>query len=79
MGRTDFALLIAGMHRSGTSYLGECCGALGLALPHDTGGPAPDNPRGHFEPRAVVALNDTILTEQGAVWLRAGRLDLPAP
>ena len=79
MGRTDFALLIAGMHRSGTSYLGECCGALGLALPHDTGGPAPDNPRGHFEPRAVVALNDAILAQQGAVWLRAGRLDLPAP
>lgn len=79
MGRTGFALLIAGMHRSGTSYLGECCGALGLALPRDAGGPAPDNPRGHFEPRAVVALNDAILAEQGAVWLRAGRLDLPAP
>ncbi|WP_073062218.1 glycosyltransferase [Paracoccus solventivorans] len=79
MGRTDFALLIAGMHRSGTSYLGECCGALGLALPRDAGGPALDNPRGHFEPRAVVALNDAILAQQGAVWLRAGRLDLPAP
>lgn len=79
LGRTDFALLIAGMHRSGTSYLGECCGALGLALPRDAGGPAPDNPRGHFEPRAVVALNDAILAQQGAVWLRAGRLDLPAP
>ncbi|SEH88263.1 glycosyltransferase [Paracoccus alkenifer] len=78
MDRIDFALLIAGMHRSGTSYLSECCGALGLALPHDTGGPAPDNPRGHFEPRAVVALNDAILAQQGAVWLRAGRLDLPA-
>ena len=73
------ALLIAGMHRSGTSFLGESCGALGFALPRDAGGPAEDNPRGHFEPQAVVALNDAILAEHGAFWLRVGPVALPAP
>lgn len=73
------ALLIAGMHRSGTSFLGESCGALGFTLPRDAGGPAEDNPRGHFEPQAVVALNDAILAERGASWLRVGPVDLPAP
>ncbi|MFC0342333.1 glycosyltransferase [Paracoccus niistensis] len=67
------------MHRSGTSFLGESCGALGFTLPRDAGGPASDNPRGHFEPRAVVALNDAILSERGAFWLRIGPLDLSAP
>lgn len=72
-------LFIAGMHRSGTSYLGESCGALGLTLPRDAGAPAEDNPRGHFEPQAVVRLNDAILAGLGATWLRVGPLTLPAP
>lgn len=72
-------LLVAGMHRSGTSFLGESCGTLGFTLPRDAGGPAEDNPRGHFEPRAVVALNDGILSRQGAIWLRVGPLALPSP
>lgn len=71
------ALLVAGMHRSGTSFLGESCGVLGYALPRDAGEPARDNPRGHFEPRAVVALNDRILSRQGAIWLRVGPAALP--
>lgn len=72
-------LLVAGMHRSGTSFLGESCGALGFTLPRDAGGPAEDNPRGHFEPRAVVALNDRVLSREGAIWLRVGPLALPSP
>ncbi|MFC0811445.1 glycosyltransferase [Paracoccus panacisoli] len=78
MSSPRFILFVAGMHRSGTSFLGECCGALGLALPDDRGAPAPDNPRGHFEPQAVVALNDAILAEAGAVWQRIGAPDLPS-
>ena len=79
MSQLSTALLIAGMHRSGTSFLGESCGALGFALPRDAGGPAEDNPRGHFEPQAVVALNDAILAEHGAFWLRVGPVALPTP
>ena len=79
MSQPSTALLIAGMHRSGTSFLGESCGALGFTLPRDAGGPAEDNPRGHFEPQAIVALNDAILAERGSSWLRIGPVDLPAP
>ena len=43
----------------------------------DAGGPAEDNPRGHFEPQAIVALNDAILAERGSSWLRIGPVDLP--
>ena len=77
MSKPSTALLIAGMHRSGTSFLGESCGALGFTLPRDAGGPAEDNPRGHFEPQAIVALNDAILAERGSSWLRIGPVDLP--
>lgn len=72
-------LFIVGMHRSGTSFLGECCGALGWTIPRDAGGPAADNPRGHFEPQAVVALNDALLAETGAIWQRIAPPTLPAP
>lgn len=61
-------ILIAGMHRSGTSLVAECIGALGWSLPRDRKGPAPDNARGHFEPSAVVALNDDLLAERGRRW-----------
>ena len=77
MSHPSFVLLITGMHRSGTSFLGQCCGAMGFAIPRDAGGPAEDNPHGHFEPQAVVALNDAFLGEAGAVWQRIAPLDLP--
>ncbi len=62
------ALMILGMHRSGTSYLAESCGKLGFSLPQDLVGPAPDNPRGHFEPLGLVALNTALLHSIGTDW-----------
>lgn len=59
-----------GMHRSGTSFLTDCVGALGFELPHDRGGPARDNIHGHFEPKALVAVNNDILAAQGSGWDR---------
>ena len=79
MTQPSSVLFIVGMHRSGTSFLGECCGALGWTIPRDAGGPAADNPRGHFEPQAVVALNDALLAETGAIWQRIAPPTLPAP
>ncbi|MFM2355055.1 MAG: hypothetical protein RLZZ528_791 [Pseudomonadota bacterium] len=61
-------LLVAGMHRSGTSVLTECLAASGWALPRDIGAPAPDAPRGHFEPRALVDLHDRLLGGSGLSW-----------
>ncbi|MDO5657155.1 MAG: glycosyltransferase [Paracoccus sp. (in: a-proteobacteria)] len=69
--------MIVGMHRSGTSFLTDCLGAMGFALPADRGGPAPDNANGHFEPQGIVALNDQILAGAGANLLRLGPLHVP--
>lgn len=72
-------LLILGMHRSGTSFLADCAGALGFALPRDRGGPARDNIHGHFEPQALVAVNDLILSGLGSGWDRLTPMPRLAP
>jgi hypothetical protein len=62
------ALLVLGMSRSGTSLLAHVLHALGATLPRDLMGAAHGNPLGHFEPRALVALNDRILSSLGRRW-----------
>ena len=62
------AIVVLGMHRSGTSMITHVLHNLGAALPHDSIGPARGNPLGHWEPRALVALNDEILGQLGRRW-----------
>lgn len=60
------AILITGMHRSGTSALTGLIGLLGADLGPDLIGPAPSNVTGHFEPRKIVAVNEELLEKLGA-------------
>lgn len=62
------AVVVIGMHRSGTSALAGALSTLGLAVPRDLMPPQADNPRGFYEPVGVAALNDRILAELGASW-----------
>jgi hypothetical protein len=62
------AILVVGMSRSGTSLLTNVLHTLGAALPHDLMGAAHGNPIGHFEPQALVALNDDILHSLDRSW-----------
>jgi hypothetical protein len=62
------AVVVLGMHRSGTSLITHVLHSLGAALPHDSIGPGRGNPLGHWEPRALVALNDEILGQLGRRW-----------
>src|ERR1700710_432997 len=62
------ALVVLGMSRSGTSLLAHVLHALGASLPNDLMGAAHGNPLGHFEPRALVALNDRILESLDRRW-----------
>lgn len=62
------ALIVLGMSRSGTSLTSHVLHALGAALPQDLMGPAHGNPLGHFEPSALVALNDRILGSLDRRW-----------
>jgi len=59
------AVLILGMHRSGTSALTRVLSLHGLSLPARVMAPRPDNPRGYWESAAVAALDDRILAAAG--------------
>ena len=62
------ALLVLGMHRSGTSALTRVLNLLGCSLPHQVMDSNPTNPAGHWEPQAIVDLNDQILEAAGSAW-----------
>ena len=55
------AVLICGMHRSGTSALTRVYNLLGGALPEPLVPPSIGNEFGHWEPAEVVAMNDRAL------------------
>lgn len=62
------ALVVLGMHRSGTSSVAGALALLGAAAPRTLMAPAADNPRGFWESQVVMALNDVLLAEAGSSW-----------
>jgi hypothetical protein len=62
------ALVVLGMSRSRTSLLTHVLHTLGARLPVDLIGADHGNPRGHWEPRALVAINDAILAKLDRTW-----------
>jgi O-antigen biosynthesis protein len=62
------AILVLGMHRSGTSAITRVLSLLGASLPHNVSGASPGNERGHWEPKRLVALNDKLLAEAESRW-----------
>lgn len=78
------SVLVLGMHRSGTSAVAGALRCIGLRLSDEELllPPHPDNPRGYFENRALLELNDRILDALGGDWsapppLPDGWTDLP--
>ena len=76
--RPSRIVTVLGMHRSGTSALTRILDLLGATLgpPDALIPPAPDNPRGFWENRPLVLVNDRILALHGGSW--AAPPDLPA-
>ena len=62
------AILVTGMHRSGTSAVTRVLGLLGCTLPRVVTDSAPDNERGFWENPAIRDLNDRILASAGSAW-----------
>jgi hypothetical protein len=62
------ALVVLGMHRSGTSALSRALSFLGYAQPSDLVAPQPDNSSGSWEAQGITSLNTSILDELGAGW-----------
>ena len=63
------AVLVLGMHRSGTSAIARFIGELGAALPSEPAPPGKDNPAGFWEPAAIVQINDALLRDLDTAWL----------
>ncbi|RLS76185.1 MAG: glycosyltransferase [Planctomycetota bacterium] len=62
------AILVLGMHRSGTSALTGMLGAMGAALPGDPMPATADNPTGYWESRGIARLNNRLLESAGTRW-----------
>lgn len=63
------ALLVLGMHRSGTSALTRVLGLCGASLPQQNiADPHESNPLGHWEPQRIVDTHDRFLEEAGTAW-----------
>ncbi len=62
------ALLVAGMHRSGTSALTRILNLLGAQLPSNLWQPQEDNVTGFWESQNVTRLNDELLAEAHSCW-----------
>ena len=62
------AIVVLGMHRSGTSAMAGMLGALGCALPQRLMPATEDNPKGYFESLGAYRANDDILASAGSDW-----------
>ena len=63
------AIIIAGMHRSGTSALSRTLNLVGCDIPSTLmGGDNRGNERGHWESQRIFELNNEILASAGSSW-----------
>jgi hypothetical protein len=70
------AILVLGMHRSGTSAVTRMLNLRGAELGRDLLPPKEDNERGFWENRAILELHEALLAGLGLRWLDL--VDLPA-
>lgn len=63
------AVIVAGMHRSGTSALTRVLSHCGLAMPRTLVAPNSGNVAGHWESEVVCRFNDRLLARIGLDWI----------
>lgn len=62
------AILVLGMHRSGTSAVTRLLSLAGAELPQELIQEGEGNRKGHWESRPLVLHNDDLLKQMGAAW-----------
>ncbi|WP_082948112.1 sulfotransferase family protein [Mycobacterium sp. 852014-52450_SCH5900713] len=67
-GTRPVILFVLGTQRSGTSALTRVLSLCGGTLPAGMLGADAGNPRGNWEPRKVIAINEAILHRHGSAW-----------
>jgi hypothetical protein len=65
---TRQAVIVLGMHRSGTSALAGALGLMGARLPVRLMPAGRGNFKGHFEPSHIVTIHDRVLAAAGTAW-----------
>jgi hypothetical protein len=68
MGSRKRAILVLGMHRSGTSALTRVVNLMGADLPKRLLAAGHDNQRGYWEPAELVAIHERLLAAAGRAW-----------
>lgn len=63
-----YAIMVLGMHRSGTSALAGLLTQLGGDGPATPLRSSPSNQLGHFEPEALYPIQDALLASAGTTW-----------
>lgn len=71
----DRQLIVAGFHRSGTSFVTDLLHRAGLFIGDDLLDASPSNPYGHFEDVEVMRIHQLILRDNGVTW----RIPAPRP
>ena len=69
------ALIVLGMHRSGTSAISGVLSLLGVAPPRSLMVATPDNPKGYWESTALMTVHDRILRSAGSTWHDWGKFN----
>jgi glycosyltransferase involved in cell wall biosynthesis len=67
-------VLIAGMHRSGTSLVTRLCNLLGADIGGEMLAPTPDNPKGYWENKRSFEIHEALFTLLGMPWNGIGQL-----
>lgn len=76
------AILVVGMHRSGTSALSGVLNQLGIAVPGELMAATDRNQRGYFENERLMVFHDEVLATLGSSWddplpIAPGWIDTP--
>jgi hypothetical protein len=69
------AVLVIGMHRSGTSALARGLQMLGVYLGNNFLDTRPDNPTGYWEDKNIYQLNERLLAALGVKWEEVALID----
>lgn len=64
----NYCVIVAGMHRSGTSMIMGTMSILGVHLGKNVKGPSHNNQKGFYENIGVTTLNEEIFGELGTSW-----------
>lgn len=69
------AIVVIGMHRSGTSAVARALAALGVDLGNNFLDAQPENPTGYWEDRGIVDLNERVLQTLQLTWDDSAPID----